>query len=578
MKYLNIVSAFFAAVLSVSCTGFLDDQIPQGTMSDSQLADRKYVDNLVISAYAVWISAEDINSSFSMWNYDVRSDDAYKGGNGTEDGDVFHNLEVSQGIMTTAWNINDMWVRLYNAISRANTALKELDMLDESSYPLKQQRIAEMRFLRGHGHFLLKQLYKNIVFVMDENLASDEYNNLSNTEYNNDAGWQLIADDFQFAYDNLPVTKADKGRPTKAAAAAYLAKTYLYKAYHQDDPASHRVTSINADDLKKVVEFTEASIMTAGGYGLEADFHNNFRPEPQYENGPESLWAMQYSINDGTTNGNCNWSFGLIVPNIPGVTDGGCDFYKPSQNLVNAFRTDAEGHPLFDTFNDDDYDMAEDYADPRLFLTVGMPGLPYEFNEKYMMDRTVTWSRSNGLYGYYVTLKYNVDPDSGYLVKGGGWWGSPMNHIVIRYADVLLMRAEALIQLNDGRIDEAIDLINSLRTRAKQSTAMISDYPSKYGVRFNVEPYSGTYSQEEALKMLKFERRVELAMESDRFFDLVRWGEAAEVLNSYYANEADNCSIYSSANFTADKNEYLPIPHSQISASNDHYTQNIGAW
>ncbi len=578
MKYLNIVSAFFAAVLSVSCTGFLDDQIPQGTMSDSQLADRKYVDNLVISAYAVWISAEDINSSFSMWNYDVRSDDAYKGGNGTEDGDVFHNLEVSQGIMTTAWNINDMWVRLYNAISRANTALKELDMLDESSYPLKQQRIAEMRFLRGHGHFLLKQLYKNIVFVMDENLASDEYNNLSNTEYNNDAGWQLIADDFQFAYDNLPVTQADKGRPTKAAAAAYLAKTYLYKAYHQDDPASHRVTSINADDLKKVVEFTEASIMTAGGYGLEADFHNNFRPEPQYENGPESLWAMQYSINDGTTNGNCNWSFGLIVPNIPGVTDGGCDFYKPSQNLVNAFRTDAEGHPLFDTFNDDDYDMAEDYADPRLFLTVGMPGLPYEFNEKYMMDRTVTWSRSNGLYGYYVTLKYNVDPDSGYLVKGGGWWGSPMNHIVIRYADVLLMRAEALIQLNDGRIDEAIDLINSLRTRAKQSTAMISDYPSKYGVRFNVEPYSGTYSQEEALKMLKFERRVELAMESDRFFDLVRWGEAAEVLNSYYANEADNCSIYSSANFTADKNEYLPIPHSQISASNDHYTQNIGAW
>lgn len=578
MKYSNIVSAILAAVLSVSCTGFLDDQIPQGTMSDSQLADPKYVDNLVISAYAVWISAEDINSSFSMWNFDVRSDDAYKGGNGTEDGDVFHNLEVSQGIMTTAWNINDMWVRLYNAISRANTALKELDLVDEDSYPLKQQRIAEMRFLRAHGHFLLKQLYKNIVFVMDENLASDEYNNLSNTEYTNDAGWQLIADDFQFAYDNLPVTQADKGRPTKAAAAAYLAKTYLYKAYHQDDPASHKVTSINADDLRKVVQFTESSIMTAGGYGLEADFHNNFRPEPQYENGTESLWAMQYSMNDGTTNGNCNWSFGLIVPNIPGVTDGGCDFYKPSQNLVNAFRTDADGHPLFDTFNDDDYDMAEDYADPRLFLTVGMPGLPYEFNEKYMMDRTVTWSRSNGLYGYYVTLKHNVDPDSGYLIKGGGWWGSPMNHIVIRYADVILMRAEALIQLNDGRIDEAIGLINSLRTRAKQSTAMISGYPSKYGVRFNVEPYSGTYSQEEALKMLKFERRVELAMESDRFFDLVRWGEAAEVLNSYYANEADNCSIYSSADFTADKNEYLPIPHSQISASNGHYTQNIGAW
>ena len=75
------------------------------------------------------------------------------------------------------------------------------------------------------------------------------------------------------------------------------------------------------------------------------------------------LWAMQYSMNDGTTNGNCNWSYGLIVPNIPGVTDGGCDFYKPSQNLVNAFRTDANGHPYLDTFNDKDYDKAEDTAD-----------------------------------------------------------------------------------------------------------------------------------------------------------------------------------------------------------------------
>ena len=307
------------------------------------------------------------------------------------------------------------------------------------------------------------------------------------------------------------------------------------------------------------------------------DFHNNFRPEPQYENGCESLWAMQYSMNDGTNNGNCNWSYGLIVPNIPGVTDGGCDFYKPSQNLVNAFRTDKDGHPLFDTFNNNDYNVTSDNADPRLFLTVGMPGFPYEFNTKYMMDKSSTWSRSNGLYGYYVTLKQNVDPDSGYLIKGG-WWGSPMNHIVLRYADVLLMRAEALIQLNDGRIGEAIDLINELRNRASQSTTMIANYPSTYGVTFYVKPYTGTYTKDEALKMLKFERRVELAMECDRFFDLVRWGEADQVLNKFYAEEADNCAVYSSASFTKNKNEYLPIPFAQISASNGHYTQNCGGW
>ena len=575
--YINIF-IISLMLLTSGCSDFFDGHAPQGSMDNEQLNNPEYVDNLVISAYAVWISAEDINSSFSMWNYDVRSDDAYKGGNGTEDGDVFHNLEVSQGIMTTAWNISDMWQRLYNCISRANAALQLLDQMDETAYSLKQQRIAEMRFLRGHGHFLLKQLFKKIVIANDENMSPEEYNNLSNTVYTNDEGWQQIANDFQFAFDNLPDTQADKGRPTRGAAAAYLAKTYLYKAYRQDNPETNEVTSINEDDLKNVVKYTEETIMTAGGYGLESDFHNNFRPEPEYENGKESLWAMQYSINDGTTNGNCNWSNGLIVPNIPGVTDGGCDFYKPSQNLVNAFKTTMDGYPMFDNFNDVNYNMTVDNADPRLFLTVGMPGLPYEFNPKYMMAKTSVWSRSNGLYGYYVTLKQNVDPDSQYLVKGS-WWGTSMNHIVIRYADVLLMRAEALIQLNDGRISEAMGLINKIRNRAKTSTTMIANYEDDYSVKFSVEPYSDTdCSQAEALKRLKFERRLELAMESDRFFDLVRWGDAESVLNAYYAGEADVCSIYSSANFTKNKNEYLPIPFAQISASNGIYDQNCGGW
>lgn len=281
-------------------------------------------------------------------------------------------------------------------------------------------------------------------------------------------------------------------------------------------------------------------------------------------------------MNDGTNHGNCNWGYGLIVPNIPGVTDGGCDFYKPTQNLVNAFHTDVNGLPLLDNFNAQDIDVKSDYSDPRLYLTVGMPDLPYMFNKNYIMDLSAIWSRSNGLYGHYVTLKQNVDPDGEYLVKGQ-WWGSPMNRIVLRYADVLLMRAEALVQIGED-IPQVISLVNSLRTRAAQSTGMISDYEQTYGVRFNVKPYTGSYSQAEALKIVKHERRVELAMESERFFDLVRWGEAATTLNKYYAEEADNCSIYTNASFTANKNEYLPIPFEQLSASDKHYTQNIGNW
>ena len=572
-KILYSVLTVLALVGTTSCSDFLDDQKPQGVLDSDMVKDPSNVDNLVISAYAVFTTAEDINSSFSMWNFDVRSDDAYKGGNGTSDGDVFHQLEIEQGVLTTNWNINDMWVRLYNCISRVNSAISVLETTSDS-YQLKAQRLGEMKFLRAYAHFLLKRLYKNIPFIMDANLKQEDYNTLSNTEFTNDEGWQQIINDVEYAYSVLPVKQTDKGRPSKAAAAAFLTKAYLYKAYRQDNPKTNEVTSINREDLLKVIEYSNPDIYSAGGFDLEPDFHNNFRPETQYENGVESIWAMQYSINDGTKYGNLNWSYGLIVPNIPGVTDGGCDFYKPSQNLVNAYRTDADGHPFIDTFNNKDYDLTQD-ADPRLFLTVGLTGLPYEFNSKYMMDASATWSRSNGLYGYYVTLKQNVDPDCGYLVKGS-WWGTPMNRIVFRYADVLLERAEAYAQLNET--GEAIKLVNEIRKRAKQSTGMIANYPSDYGVKFNISTYNGTYSQEDALKIVKMERRLEMGMESERFFDLVRWGEAEKVLNKYFAEEANKCSIYGDAHFTANKNEYLPIPFSQVAASDGHYTQNIGEW
>jgi len=194
-----------------------------------------------------------------------------------------------------------------------------------------------------------------------------------------------------------------------------------------------------------------------------------------------------------------------------------------------------------------------------------------------MMDKSSIWSRSNGGYGYYVTLKQNVDPAliGEYLIKGS-YWASSMNRIVFRYADVLLMRAEAYAQL--GQPDQAVNLVNQLRTRAAGSTQMISNYQSAYGVKMYVANYKGTYTKDAAVRMVKMERRLELAMESERFFDLVRWGDAATVINKYYAEEIDNNAFYGEAHFTANKNEYLPIPFQQLSASNGHYTQNIGNW
>jgi len=574
-KIFNILFSALLVCGLASCTKFLEEHVPQATLSDEQAKSPENAEAMVVSAYAIFTTAEDINSSFSMWNFDVRSDDAYKGGNDSSDGDVFHQLEIQQGVLSTNWNLNDIWVRLYNSLSRVNSAIALLNETDEASFPMKGQRLAEMKFLRAYGHFLLKRLFKYIPFVVNENLTYEEYNNLSNRTYTNDEGWQLIINDLMEAYNTLPTVQADKGRPTKAAAAAFLTKVYLYKAYRQDDVNSHQVTEINTEDLNKVIEFSASELYA--GYGLEDDIHNNFRPEEQYENGKESLWAIQYSRNDGSTYGNLNWSYGLIPPSITGVTDGGCDFYKPSQNLVNAYRTGADGLPLLDSFNAKDYDMVADNADPRLFLTVGMPGLPYMFNKAFMMAKTSIWSRSNGRYGYYVSLKQNVDPAlvDNYLIKGS-YWASSMNRIAFRYADVLLERAEAYAQL--GKADEAIALVNEIRTRAKGSLQMIASYPTTYGVKIYITNYSGSYTKEQAVKIVKMERRLELGMECERFFDLVRWGEAEQVLNKYYAEEIDNCTFYQDAHFTANQGEYLPIPAVQMAAANGHYTQNIGNW
>ena len=568
----------FHLSLITSCSDFLEEQVPQATLTQDEVKNPEYIDNVLISAYAGLLSIEDMNASFSLWNYDTRSDDAYVGGSDFSDGEPFHRLERSVGVMTTDWPFSSIWNKFYNYLSRVSLSLDILATADQDNATI-QQRTAEMKFLRAYGHFQLKRLFKKIPFVNKLNMQEEDYNNLSNTEYTNDEGWQQIINDLEDAYAVLPAVQTEKGRPTKATCAAFLAKVYLYKAYRQDDANSNQVTAINADDLQKVVDYTNPAIYN--GYGLEPDMHNNFRPEEQYENGKESLWAIQYSRNDGTVYGNLNFSNRLIVPCIPKVHDSGCDFYKPSHNLVDAYRTNSDGLPLLDDFASADYTVGSSQTvDPRLFVTVGVPGTPYMFNPSFMMAESNAWSRSGGTFGYFVSLKQNVDPSltDSYLYLCDSQWASSMNRIVFRYADVLLMRAEAQAQL--GQTSEAISLVNQVRQRANGmiTGSVVSNYSTKYGVHYAVGKYNGSYSKDEAMKIIKMERRLELAMESERFFDLVRWGDAATVLNKFYSSESEKMNFLSGSQFTANKNEYLPVPFEQMAASNGHYTQNCGQW
>ncbi len=559
MKKLNSIVIALASVLTFnSCQDFLE--VPAyGILTEDNLTGAKQIENEVISAYAA-IGNDEINRPLSLWNYgNVRSDDAYKGGNDQNDGDFLHFLEISSpSIGNETWYTDVFWYRNYVAISRANFALRLLNNVSEEDMPNKKIRMAEMRFLRGHMHFIQKIVFKMVPYI-DETMSAEDIANVSNVKYSNDELWQKIADDFQYAYDNLPASQTEVGRANKYAAAAYLAKVYIYKAYRQDE--MHNVISVDAGDMQKVIDLT-AFVMTSP-YRLENDFAYNFLPGT-YENGPECLFAVQYSNDDGTTYGRLNMGNALTTP-----TPGG-DFNKPSQDLVNAFKT-SNGLPVFDTYNMADYNEATDKTDPRLFHTVAIPGKPYKYtNVNYEQNQ----SRNPGMYGYYSSLKENVDPASEYYVKTGPWNANTKNNIVIRFADVLLMRAEALIET--GNYAAALPLINQIRNRAKVSTGLIGFAATKMNIQTYQDGVNCTWSQEFARKALRWERRLEFAMEGSRFFDLVRWGIADSVMNTYYLSQAPKHSFFQGAQFTKNKNEYVPIPIQQINFSKGIYKQNYG--
>ncbi len=283
---------------------------------------------------------------YSNWAYgSVRSDDAYKGGGGTGDVGEVDALEHYNLVQPTMGAfVTRTWQNLFKSISRANVALRAVNSLDETAFPQKKQRLAELRFLRAHSYFTMKRLYKNIP-IFDENATREDILKVSN-DLSNEDSWNKIAEDFQFAIDNLPETPTEIGRANKFAAQAYLAKLRLYQAYEQD--ANHKVTNINQSRLQEVVTLTQA-VISSGKYHLSADIADNFLPET--ENGPEAIFAIQFTINDATTAGRLSYEDGLNYPH--GAPQYGCcGFHAASQNLVNAFSTDPNGLPKFNTFND----------------------------------------------------------------------------------------------------------------------------------------------------------------------------------------------------------------------------------
>ncbi len=577
MKYISKILVFImAGVLITSCgKDFLNYQ-PQGVVTQDQVSTSENVDKLVIAAYAGITNDDMIGPITSMWVYgSVRSDDAYKGGGGVDDvGDI---NKYEQYYLTTPdqggsdWMAPRTWTNYYKAISRANLALVAANSLDAAKFPSKAQTQGELRFLRGHSYFMLKKLFNKVPFI-DETMTQEKILQTSN-DLANDALWNKIGDDFKFAMDNLPETQAQVGRANKYAAAAYLAKVRLYQAYEQDE--NHNVTNINPTRLQEVVDLTNTVM---GHYSLQPDYGENFLDG--YDNGVESIFAAQFSLNDGTEAGRASYATGLNSPTGTPLY-GCCDFHKASQNMVNAFKTDEKGLPMFDTFNNTDMVNEADFktngVDPRLDHTVGVPGHPFKYRPDLMIYE-VSWARIPGVYGFFSNMKEQQSPDCACYFKKGPFMGTSKNIDFLRYSDVLLMRAEALIQL--GRQAEALPLINQIRARAKASTGrtklLDGTDPSNYRISEYQDGVNISWTKDNAWKALMFERRLEFGMEGDRYFDLVRWGIAAETLNAYLAVEKTKRDFLSFAHFTKGRDEYYPIPQREITFTKGLYHQNPG--
>ncbi len=577
-KYNKIVISFLSILFLASCSSDFLDYEPTGVLSSENVATADNAEALVTAAYAAIGNDEMVGPITHQWVYgSVRSDDAYKGGGGRGDVDVIDRYEQYNTTIADYgdWMLPRTWTNHYKAISRANFALSVINKIPDADYPLKKVRQAELRFLRAHSHFMLKLLFNKVPFIT-EDLTQEQILKTANDLSSQDL-WNKIADDFVFAFDNLQQSQDQVGRADKNAAAAYLAKLRLYQAYEQND--AHQVTNINAARLQEVIDYADK---VTGS--LESDFGNNFLDG--HDNGPESIWAVQFSINDGTNTGRVSFVTGLNSPHGTPLY-GCCGFHMASQNMVNAFRTDAAGLPLLDTFNNSDVFNVVDgngnaplaagiTLDPRIDHTVGVPGRPFKYKNTLKsagdMVYKFSWARDPGVYGYFGNMKEQQSPDCSCYVKNGPFIGTSKNVDFIRYADVLLFKAEALIQLN--RYTEALPIINQIRARAAASTAL----PLAAGASnvYKVTPYLAFPSKDYAWKALMFERRLEFGMEGPRFFDLVRWGKAEQVLNAYLGVEKTKKDFLSNAHFTAGRDEYYPIPQREIDFTGGLYIQNPG--
>ncbi|HET6540384.1 MAG TPA: RagB/SusD family nutrient uptake outer membrane protein [Chryseolinea sp.] len=551
-----------ALVLAWACSDSFLDQKPLGVLDQGALSNKFGANASLISAYSmldgynidnanVW-AANPVNWVFGS----ISTDDAYKGSEATDDPGGFAQTEIYQWTPSMI-NLNDKYVATFEGINRANATIKLAAAATDLTDAERAQILAEAKFLRAWFHFELYKVFTHIAYYRETDTDLKKPN----------AGVDVLAEciaDVSEIVNVLPAVQAQKGRVRKSAAQAFLGKLYMYQA----QPASGTVLDASKLTLAKA-QFE----LVLPAHSLVSCYHDMYASAT--ENNTESIFAVQSNGYDNNQGRNANWLNQLAHPQ-GGITSC-CGFHQPSQNLVNAYRVDAAGLPLNDnTFNDNP--TSAQPVDPRLDFNVGRDGVPYYD----WGTHAASWIRSRAYAGQYSPKKYmpfKTDP-----AVGGGWNANAINTIniqLIRLSDVMLMLAECEVEI--GSLSKAEQLVNQIRTRAANcvqgpagatgAASIITNLsdPTITWATYKVAPYPpGTFSTKDiAREKVRLERRLELALEGHRFFDLKRYGldYAASVINGYIAVEKTRRSYLVDAAPFAARHMSFPLPTTQVQLS-----------
>lgn len=575
IKFLIAVNVALALNLFLSaCKKDFLEVAPTGQLTEAVLSSKKGIEGVLIGSYGMISGRFNFFGGASNWaNGSIQGGEANKGTNAGDFNDI--NPLQRFELQATARVPSDRWGPPFEGISRANAVLKLLAATTDPTVTDddKKRISAEAHFLRAHFYFQLKISFNNIPFI-DETKTSEEAILIANDR----DIWPEIEADMLNAYNNLPETQSAVGRANKWAAAAYLGKIYLYQKKWAEAKAKFDEVIANGK--------------TTGGlkYALLPNYADMFNAE--FDNHAESVFAIQAAANTGST-GNANYDLVLNWPYNTGPEGPGncCGFFQPSFELGNSFRVDANGLPLLDgSYNNAGNEVKTDQGilsseaftpdagnlDPRIDHSIGRRGIPYlDWKDFPGAD----WIRDQAYAGPYAPKKYiYYKSQEGTFTDGSGWTrGYPaMNVLIIRYADVLLMAAEAEVEL--GNLEAARALVNQVRARAANPASWVKRADGSNAANYVIGLYNTPWGDAAtARNAVRFERKLELSGEGHRFFDLVRWGVAKDVMNAYLAYEGAKLPVaLGGSTFTANQDEYFPIPQTQIDRQAGVLKQNPG--